>query len=132
MSHLFTFLLTTIICSGVNPANLTTTPVKSEYVITVTQDKRDLIYAIDEALKYIKKALESESVSDLRYNARKASNEAVRAKNEAGDIDLDAVESECADAFRYCRNAEDARETKDAIEYLKKARSALQSAYSRL
>ena len=132
MNTFIVFFLTTLLSSNPEPAFTTANSDCFKPVVEAIDDKRDLIYAIEGAFSYIKKAMESETLFNMTDNARRAKNECARAKNEAADLDLDDIERECANAFNYCRYAEDARTTKNAIDYLQKAKKALQSAYKDL
>ena len=128
MNLLISFIVISSLYSNVELSFIPSSPDIIESSFVLSEDKRDLEYAIEEALNYIKKAINSDKLSDLSYYARKAKNESSRAINEADDLDLDDAETECREAYRYCRSAEDERDFKCAIEYLKKARTALQNA----
>lgn len=100
--------------------------------IAAPDKKSDLKDALDSALSYIKKALNSSSIDDLQSYARKAKNYASDAESLADDLNLDDIEDYCYKGYRYARVAEGEDNIKDALEYLTIARKALQDAYNSL
>ncbi len=122
--------LLSILCysNGVN--NCVVSTIDDKPVIAAVNDKKsDLEDAIENALNYIKKALNSDSMDDLHYYARKAKNYASEAEDLADDLNLDDIEDYCHKGWRYARDAEGEDSRKDAVEYLSIARKALQNAY---
>ena len=130
MSIFLTCLVSLLCCS--RPSSVEAIPsYSSNPIILESNDKKsDLEDAIENALNYIKKALNSSSISDLQSYARKAKNCASEAENLADDLNLDNSEDYCHKGWKYARAAEGEDSKQDAIEYLTIARKALQSAYN--
>ena len=130
MRVLFTFFFALFFCTGY--AFPETTAKIEVNTIDLDDDQDDLEDAIESALSYIRKALNSSTLSDIQYYARKAKNYASDAEDIADDLEMDDVEDYCYKAYKYARAAESETSIDTAIDYLYTARKALQNAYNEL
>ena len=107
-------------------------PIPVILFIEAGNDLDDLEDAIDSALSYLKKALNSSSLSDVQYYARKAKNYASEAEDIADDLELDDIEYYCYKAYKCARAAEGESSMENAMDYLTTARKSMQNAYYEL
>lgn len=101
-------------------------------LVAIPGTKKDAITSINNALSYIKKAMESGNMSDLDTYARKAQSAAGDAESYSDDINNEDAEWYCNKAYNNLRRARNESDRKNAVEYLKTAQKALQDALSKL
>lgn len=108
-------------------------PVSIQQGLVSNDDARkNAIASIEYALSYIKKALETDSVSDMQTYAKRAQSAAGDAESFSDDLKNSEAEWYCNKAYNQLRRAKDEDTKKGAEEYLLTAQKALKNALSEL